>query len=87
MPITLFQPFVADIPEIAPELATIADSERMGGIVPIHHVQSVLKSIANNLDRETRDPNDPYWYDAMIELEEALTYAADNALSFTEAIE
>jgi hypothetical protein len=87
MPITLFQPFVADIPDISHELETIADSERMGGVVPKDHVHIVLKAITRNLERLTRNANDPYWHDAMLELKAALTYAADNALSFTEAIE
>ena len=87
MPITLFQPFVADIPDIALDLETIADSERMGGVVPKDHVPVVLKAIADGLERSTRDPNDPFSYDATLELKAALTYAADNGLSFTEAIE
>lgn len=87
MPSTLFQPFVADIPEIAPELETIADSERMGGVIPKDHVPVVLKAITHDIEHLARDANDPYWSDAMLELKKALTYAADNVLSFTEAIE
>ena len=87
MPVTLFQPIVVDIPDIALELETIADSERMGGVVPADHVNFVLKTITDDLDRSTRDPSDPFSYDATLELKAALTYAAANGLSFTEAIE
>lgn len=87
MPITLFQPFVGEFPNLASELATIANSERMGGVVRHDHVSVVLKAISDELDGLTRDSDDPYSYDAMKELIAALAFAAENGLSFTEAVE
>ncbi len=86
-PASLFRPLEDYISETARSIEIIADPEQMVGVVPKDQVQSVLKVVAENHQQLTRDPNEPYAYDAMAELEAALIFASENDLSFTEAIE
>ncbi len=86
MPISMFEPLAEFIPDIRWDLETIAECEFMGGVLRAAHVPVVRTAIAAELANMTRCAGDPHYYDATRTLLEALTYAEENRLSFTEAI-
>ncbi len=86
MPTELFSPIIERFPNIAAQLATIAECESMGGVVLRRNVRNVREGIVSEHKKWTRDPANPYDFDAAEKLIEALQYAEVNGLDFTEAI-
>lgn len=86
MPAELFAPIVNRFPDIAANLKTIADCEGMGGVVLRHSVHRVREAIASEFKTRTRDLENPYHFDAAKKAVEALQYAENNSIDFTEAI-
>jgi hypothetical protein len=86
MPKELFAPILDQLPFVACQLETIANSGSMGGVVPVASVPVVRSAIQRAHASEIRDSDNPYSYDATQTLLAALEYAEQQRLSFTEAI-
>jgi hypothetical protein len=86
MPVELFAPIINRFPDIATNLETIANCEDMGGVVLRHNVHRVRDAIVSEFRTQTRDSDNPYHFDAAKKAVEALQYAEENSIDFTEAI-
>jgi hypothetical protein len=86
MPIALFRPLLGDYPFIEEDLRTIANSPSMRGLVRSDHVGVVRQAVLAELRSCGTDADDD-WQSARKVLVEALEYAENNGLSFTEVVD
>jgi hypothetical protein len=58
----------------------------MGSLIPASNIPTLLTAVRQQHVEAIRDPEDPHWFDATVAFLEALKYAEQRNLAYTEAI-